>query len=327
MRSSLVIDVSYAVHRCANVPALAALKTSTHIPTCGIFGFLRMINALLRDRPQFSEIICAFDKGPYKRSESFPEYKADREPEAGTDAYQEKYGENEHGWSRAKMMTYQFNVLRKLLPMMKVKTVCVRGYEADDLVYEIVRRRVEDHHVVVMSDDYDYLQLIHHFPAVEVHRPLAEKWYNANNFAEMMDGIPANWYIVTKAMLGDSDNIPQCALGFGWKSAFDLMNLGIAAGLNPDVEADLDKLPELAANASSARIRKYDAEAHKVMKRNLVLMDFKHIFFTDQDILNIEEQLNQELKFDFEGVTEIFQKHELKSLADLLARPTFRRLT
>jgi 5'-3' exonuclease len=150
-------------------------------------------------------------------------------------------------------------------------------------------------------------------------------------------GVTPDWFIVMKAMMGDSDNIPGCASGFGWSAAKLLIDEARRRGIRPDsfhinengimALADVaDGADQWAPSRMAWRVKKFDRDAVPTLARNIKLMDFRHSGFSEEEKSKIQEQMDVPLNFDRLGITEIFRKHELKSLVDLISKPTFQRL-
>ena len=95
--------------------ATPLFTTKDGFPSNGIFGFVKLLLKIINDKkPQY--LAVAFDlHAPTFRHKMYGEYKAGRRP-------------------MPEELAVQMPVLKELLRLMRVKTVELEGYEADDLI-------------------------------------------------------------------------------------------------------------------------------------------------------------------------------------------------
>ena len=136
-----LIDVSNLFHRAfwGNDP----LTTSTGQSVQGLYGITKMIHAIVRDfKP--THIVAAMEGGDLLRKNISPDYKGNRsEP-------------NED-------LVNQMKLLPELMAGMGIKTVSVKGYEADDVIGTFAYRgmiKPEINEVKIVSGDKDFSQLL-----------------------------------------------------------------------------------------------------------------------------------------------------------------------
>jgi len=162
-----------------------------------IYGFL---NQILKMAEKFdtTEFVFCWDSRHRYRSWIYPEYKANRRK---TDSIEE-LGE-------LQIMYNQFTKLRKeVLPKLGFENIFYHnGYEADDLIAEVVARCPGKN--IIFSSDGDLWQLLleerHHF--VRVFNAKTKKIFTKKEFM-LGWGIEPNQWAMAKAMAGDSsDNI------------------------------------------------------------------------------------------------------------------------
>ncbi len=183
--------------------AIKGLTNRQGLSTNAVYGFTVMLRKLIQDEePEY--LAVAFDpRGPTVRHEQFAEYKA----------------------TRARMpadLAEQLPYIHRLCDALKVPTITVEGYEADDVIGTLTRRaREKDLDVVIVSIDKDLLQLVDERVSVLDTRnntlftpeKVAEKW-----------GVRPDQLVDVLSLIGDtSDNIPG-APGIGEKGARTLIS-------------------------------------------------------------------------------------------------------
>jgi 5'-3' exonuclease len=150
-------------------------------------------------------VVVAIDSPPYKRTSTYPEYKAHREPP----------GED---------MLDQFRRLRERLRSEGLLVWGVDGYEADDILASLSAWCALNHHPLeILSSDKDLLQLVSDADGISVISPLTSRTMRDDDVIEKM-GVPPHKLGDSLAMQGDhSDNIPGVP-GIGPKTAALLLS-------------------------------------------------------------------------------------------------------
>ena len=180
---------------------------SKGLNTSAIMGFLNTLNEVLtKEKP--THIGVAFDPhGPTFRSESFPEYKAQRE-------------ETPEDIRKA------VPIIKDLLKAYRIPILQVDGYEADDVIGTLAEKAgsigVETY---MLTPDKDYGQLVR--DNVFIYRPRHGGGYETMGPKEVCEkyGIPSPMAVIDLlALMGDSaDNFPGCP-GVGEKTAVKLID-------------------------------------------------------------------------------------------------------
>ncbi len=176
---------------------------TTGEPTGAIFGFLRQLLLVLRQRqPDF--LIVAFDPSRTFREELFGPYKA----------------------TRAKMPEELYRQIKRIQQILDAMNVCYRtvdGYEADDVIGTLAARaEAEGMEVLIKTGDRDLFQLATRKTRVLYTSRGGDREYDALAVKERF-GVEAEQFIQMKALQGDtSDNIPGVP-GVGEKSAVKLL--------------------------------------------------------------------------------------------------------
>ena len=183
------------------------LVTSSGQVTNAVYGFTAMLLKLLADERPQGVVVC-FDKGaPQFRLDRYTEYKAGRA--ATPDLFKQ-----------------QLPLIREVLGSLRIPTVELEGYEADDLLATLTKHaREEGCEVILVTGDRDILQLVRDGVAVIMtRRGISDVIrYDAPTVVERYGVTPEQW-IDFVALKGEtSDNLPGVP-GVGDKTAAQLIN-------------------------------------------------------------------------------------------------------
>lgn len=181
------------------------MKTSTGIPTNGIYQFLRyFLDAEKTYEP--THVICCWDMGSKTfRNEMYPDYKANRE-------------------APPEELIPQFDLVKEVVAAFNIPNIGVENYEADDCIGTLAKLYSENDEVIILTGDQDMLQLVQ----PNIHVAIMKKGqgnyelYTDDNFYEKK-GIFPRQVIDVKGLMGDSaDNYPGVK-GIGEKTALKLI--------------------------------------------------------------------------------------------------------
>ena len=200
-----LIDSHATIHRAYH--AIRGLANPDGHPTGAVFGFTRVLLAMIRDHAPELLAVAADSRGKVFRHEIYEQYKANRPPMPDDLAWQ--------------------------IP--KVEAICegygipvyrLQGYEADDIIGTLARQAAgAGYQVVIVSDDKDVLQLVG--DGIGVFAPSKNnkqgKFYDAAE-VESDRGVPPGKIVDLMGLTGDSsDNVPGVP-GIGPKTALKLMS-------------------------------------------------------------------------------------------------------
>ncbi len=197
------------------------MNTARGEATGAVFGFVSKLFSVLRDyRPD--GVAVAFDKGDTWRHAEFTDYKATR------DAMPDD-------------MRPQMDRIEQVLHALRIPTVSLENYEADDVLGALAQQAAADgHDVLILTGDRDLFQL-----ASERVRILytsggpspTTSVYGAAEVANRYGGLTPDQFLEMKALVGDSsDNIPG-APGVGEKTAIRyLQDYGSLDGLYAHID-------------------------------------------------------------------------------------------
>ncbi|MBF0185749.1 MAG: DNA polymerase I [Magnetococcales bacterium] len=181
-----LIDASGYLYRAFY--AVRDMSRRDGFPTNATFGFVKMVRRLL-DNHQPQHMVMVFDgRGPTKRHELDPNYKANRK-------------------SMPDALRIQIPVIEEIIAAWGIPAVRQDGYEADDLLGSCTRLALQaGWQVVIVTADKDLMQLVGE--QVSLWDPVKEVWIRTPE-VEARWGVPPAKVTQVLALAGDSsDNIP-----------------------------------------------------------------------------------------------------------------------
>jgi len=192
----LCIDGSNFLHR-----SRAGLNVGDHYVCFNFFRSLRAIVGMFEP----NRVYFVLDGAPVQRRNVFPDYKANRKIDAADTT---RIEEMQRFYAQCNLI---IELLRKRFP---VSVVHHADHEADDIIYNLIKRGSKGIDWTVASNDSDFIQLLDNFENVSVYNPMKKKYV----FAPTYD------YVLWKSLRGDpSDNIPGIP-GIGDKRAEKLVS-------------------------------------------------------------------------------------------------------
>jgi DNA polymerase I len=221
----LIIDAYNMIHRCRFAWGGGFADGDYQI----VYNFFKILKPLMEE---FSpdKVYFVLDGRPTKRLDRFSEYKANRVIETD-DPEVIEYWNSFHRQKRIiiNMVSENFPITSAYHP----------DYEADDLIYHLIKTYHHDDDVVISSSDTDFIQILNEFPkSVRLWNPVT-KAYRGNTEYD---------YVAWKAMVGDrTDNIPGVR-GVGKKTATKILSAsnGLKDRLsNPTFKVAFEKSYEL----------------------------------------------------------------------------------
>ena len=182
--------------------ALPPLATTSGLPTGGVYGFVTMLQKVIREK-QPDYLAVAFDeKGPTKRHDQYEQYKAHRKPMPDS-------------------LSQQIPYIHRIVDAYAIPGVKLEGYEADDLIGTLAVQAAEQGmDVVIVTGDKDMFQLLS--PAIRIFDPVKDKIFTEQDCLERF-GVEPGRVVEIMGLVGDSiDNIPGVK-GIGEKTARKLI--------------------------------------------------------------------------------------------------------
>ncbi|OGR44140.1 MAG: hypothetical protein A2X35_13160 [Elusimicrobia bacterium GWA2_61_42] len=232
-----IIDAHAFLHR--SYHALPKFSTSKGEEVGALYGFMRVLLKILRERKPDYVAVCFDSKGGTFRDDLYPEYKANRSA-------------TEPG------LVGQLNTARDLVRALGLKGVYLKGFEADDIIATLARRAEQAGlEAVIVSGDKDAAQLAG--DKIKLWDGSAPDFSGPEAVLKKY-GLPPALLPDYFALTGDSsDNVPGVA-GVGPKSAAKLVQTYgplekiLAAAMDPALTAADKALAKVAKDMENARL-------------------------------------------------------------------------
>ncbi len=259
---------------------LKGLSTSFGQPTNAIYGFVTMLNKILKQqKPDYLAVCFDVSRNTF-RQKKFAAYKIQRPPMPDG-------------------LTSQMPLIREVISAYGIPIFEQEGFEADDVIAAMAKKaREEDLSVTIVSSDKDILQLVDN--NTDVFSPYKDEGtlYDEDKVFERYGVKPKSIADIIALMGDDADNIPGVA-GIGEKTATELIkNFGSLDNLI----GNIDKIKQ-------DKIRKAISDNLEKIKLN------KELVVLDQE-LNLDFEVDK-LKLgqpDYEKLFKLFKRLEFKAL-------------
>ncbi len=260
MKKVILVDGNNLLFRSYYATAYSGnmMNNSKGFPTNGLYGFVNMINKIIKEeKPEY--MLVAFDKGKTFRHEEYKDYKDGRIKTPDD-------------------LLKQFEVVKKMVPLMGIKMYEIDRYEADDIIgtYTKLISEDKDYDGLIVSSDKDLLQLINKENTVKLLKSKDYIMMDEKTFFNEY-GITPDKMIDLKGLMGDSsDNIPGVK-GIGEKTALKLLQEhGSLEGIYEDIDSITGKTKEkLLEDKDNAFMSKKLATIYKDVPLEYKLSDLK----------------------------------------------------
>ncbi|NQU74290.1 MAG: DNA polymerase I [Candidatus Omnitrophica bacterium] len=261
--------------------AIRTLMNSKGQPTNAVYGFIAMLNKLIKEQnPDYLGV--AFDlRGPTFRHKKFEAYKITRKPMPDD-------------------LVSQIPLIKETLGAYNIPIFEQQGYEADDILATLAKEassKVID--TFIVTGDKDALQLIG--PHIKVYNTHKEGLVLDAEAVKEQFKVGPEQITDLMALMGDaSDNIPGVT-GIGEKTAIQLIaEFG-------SLESLFNNLDKIKSEAKRELLKKYKNQAE--MSKELALLDCKVPIEVKFEDLKMQEP-------DREKLTTLFRDLEFKTLLD-----------
>ncbi len=184
----ILVDGTAFLFRAHHAQGGMPLATSDGRVTQAIYGMINMLRSLIREfQPTHIAIVMDAPGGNF-RHELYEPYKANRPP-------------------MPEDLRDQLEYIRKIIPAMGLKLVCVPGVEADDVIGTFsVMGTDRGYRTVIVSSDKDLAQLVNE--RVSMHDTMKRTWLGPQGVVDRF-GVPPERIVDYLTLAGDtSDNIP-----------------------------------------------------------------------------------------------------------------------
>lgn len=179
-----------------------------------VFNFFRSLKPLI-EQFEPTRVYFTLEGHPKRRYDLLPSYKANRHITRRPDATVEEVEKLEAKLKSDEDYRRQQGVIVEMLVKhFPLSVMRHPDFEADDLIYNVVKNASSAVEFVIASTDTDFIQMLQEFPNVKLYNPVSKA------YVEPPDYDYATW----KALRGDgSDNVPGIP-GIGDKTAEGLLN-------------------------------------------------------------------------------------------------------
>jgi len=270
----VLIDGSSYVYRAYY--ALPPLVSPKGEPTGAIYGFVKMLSALIKElNPDYIAVAFDLPKKTFKQMK-VESYKATRK-ETPND------------------LKFQIPIIKEILKLWGIPILELEGYEADDIIATLSKKFKDKYQILIVSPDKDMLQLVD--KNVNVLNPMQNILYDIEKVKEKYGILPSQ-FIDYQILVGDTvDNI-KGVKGIGKKTASKLLN---QFGSLENIYKNLDQL--------KPKIKDGLVEAEKHIDESRYLLKL-------EDDIPIEIEIDDLKKkpTDVKGLKNIFERLGFKSL-------------
>jgi DNA polymerase I len=183
---------------------LKGLSTSFGQPTNAVYGFLNILNKIIKEKKPCYLAACFDVSRDTFRMKKFAEYKIQRPPMPDG-------------------LSSQIPLIKELIAAYGIKILQKEGFEADDIIATVSRKSKDaGMAVTIISSDKDVLQLVDENTVV--FNPYKEEGVTLDTkCVQEFFGVSPRQVTDVIALMGDSvDNIPGCR-GIGEKTAIELI--------------------------------------------------------------------------------------------------------
>ena len=173
-----------------------------------VFGVMRfLLRFLNRSKYKYHRVIFTFDSYPKFRHDMYSGYKAQR-----------KIQRNKKEAVRVQFEMYreQVEYLKEVLPKLGVITAILPDFEADDLVYKIIKS-LPDERFTLYSNDQDFVQMVS--KRVVIAKPVHKRELETYIVEK-----PAH-FIIKRALIGDTSDSIKGVNGIGKVRAQEIVDL------------------------------------------------------------------------------------------------------
>ncbi len=271
--------------------AIRSLANSKGQPTNAVYGFITMLNKIIKEeKPDYLGI--AFDlKGPTVRHKKFAEYKITRKPMPDD-------------------LISQMPIIKEIVSAYRIPIFELQGYEADDILATIAKAAESNGiDTFIVTGDKDALQLVGEH--IKVYNTNKEGLVvDARRVQEQFNVTPDKMTDLMALMGDDSDNIPGVT-GIGEKTAIQLI---LEFGSLDMLFKNLDKIK---SESKRELLKKYKEQA--LLSRELAVLDCAVPLAIDFEELKLKGPDNARLaalfkEYDFKRLLDqVVERKELKA--------------
>lgn len=259
--------------------AVAHLTNSKGEPTNAVYGFVTMLEKIIKETKP-GGICVAFDvKGPTFRHEKYADYKAHRKPMPDE-------------------LVTQMPLIKEVVRGFNIPLYEKQGYEADDIIATLAKKlEKKGHEPIIVTGDKDALQLVN--KKIKVLNPQKENFIYDEAAVKARFGVGPSQVVEIMALMGDaSDNIPGVP-GIGDKTASKLI---IEYG---SLENVLKNISKIKGEKLQSNLKEFEEQAR--LSKELATIDDNAPIDLDLEEIHLKDP-------DYEKLSALYKKLEFKSL-------------
>ncbi len=259
--------------------AIRELRNSKGQATNAVYGFITMLEKLVKEVDPDGVAVTFDMKGPTFRHKRYDQYKIQRPP-------------------MPEDLVSQMPIIKEVVEAMNIPIFEKEGFEADDVIATIAKKlEAAGHETYIVTGDKDALQLVN--KKIRVLNPQKENLIYDEASVKKRFGVGPKQVIEIMALMGDaSDNIPGVP-GIGEKTASKLI---IEFG---SMEGVLKNIPKIKGEKLKENLETYKEQAR--LSRELAEIDCQVPLEVNFEKLKRHEP-------DAEKLAAIYQTLEFKSL-------------
>ncbi len=263
--------------------AIRELRNSKGEPTNAIYGFVTMLEKVIKEVSPDGVAVMFDMKGPTFRHERYEKYKIQRSPMPDD-------------------LVWQMPMIKEVVKAMRIPIFEKQGYEADDLLATMAKKiEKTGSDVYIVTGDKDFLQLVN--KKIKILNPQKDNFIYDEAAVKERFGVEPGRVVEVMSLMGDaSDNIPGVS-GVGEKTAIKLIvEFGTLEGVLKNIaKVKGDKLKE--------NLEKYKEDAR--LSHELATIDVNVPVDFDMETLKRQEP-------DAELLGELYKRFEFRSLLKTL---------
>lgn len=310
----LLIDGDMYLHRCIYVPKLREFRTKDGVRTGILYGVLNSLFGILDSLSQHNivEVYFLLSTGKSFRVAIDENYKL--RPEKPDDTW------NQHdeilGCSMGEFYKEQKDLVKSILPKLGIKVLWENSYEADDLAGFISRMNLENKRKILVSDDYDWCQLVK--DDVDIFRATKQEYISLENFQEVLEVESPKHHCLYLSILGGHDNIPSVLKGFGQVSVKKMLS-----------ELSTPTIEGIQSWSTMQRGKGKLLGTDEVISRlklNLELVDLSKVNFDLDSRTRIKTKILERLDYSQNEINDIIQRYEFYSFSSAMFSSNINKL-
>ncbi len=258
--------------------AVRDLRTAKGEPTNAVYGFITMLEKILKDIKPDGVAVMFDMRGPTFRHIKYENYKIQRPP-------------------MPEDLAAQIPVIKEVVEAMNIPIFQKEGYEADDVLATVAKKlEKEGHQTYLVTGDKDMLQLVN--KKTKVLNPQKENLIYDEAAVKERFGVGPERVVEIMALMGDaSDNIPGVP-GIGDKTASKLIvEFGTLEGV-------LKNIAKIKGDKLKENLEKYKEQAFLSRELATIVCDVP----LDWDL----EKLTRRQP-DLRKLTELYQRLEFRN--------------